>query len=202
MAEFLHVARIPGAWLVQADRLKRAADLVGSQFQGEANAWFLAEASLWTQPAEPDDEAIARRNAAFELALPAYMLVGYAIEVLVKGLIVVRDASDETVEWLTRRHLSLELVDKADLELSEAERFLIEQRLYHAVRWAGRYPAPIARDARKFEADIAAAQGVIFSDPRAVSPDHYRQARELFDRLEGELMEAIAKERRSRLSSR
>lgn len=32
--------RDPRAWLYEADRLKRAADLVGSRFQGEANEWL------------------------------------------------------------------------------------------------------------------------------------------------------------------
>jgi hypothetical protein len=32
--------RDPRSWLYEADRLRRAADLVGSRFQGEANEWL------------------------------------------------------------------------------------------------------------------------------------------------------------------
>src|SRR5437879_4509976 len=85
--------RDPWAWLYEADRLKRAADLVGSRFQGEANEW-LKEALL--------DLHAEGSDLAFQLGPTALMLIGYAIEVLAKGLIVATDPSDETVKHISR----------------------------------------------------------------------------------------------------
>src|SRR5262245_37774052 len=113
-----------------------------------------------------------------ELALPAYMLIGYATEVVVKGLIAARAGTDGSITWMPGIHLEPGLFDRASVALTEAELFLVQHQLYHAVKWSGRYPTPLAKDADKFEKQIEAARGFIFSDPRAISPDHYRRARE------------------------
>jgi hypothetical protein len=184
VAETLPYLRDPRLWLLNADALKRAADLVGSQFQGEANEW-LKVASL-------EHESWETHIRAIELALPAYMLIGYAIEALLKGLVAIRARSDESaIRWMSRTHINTSLADRAGVALTEPERHLVERQLYHAVRWAGRYPAPTRADARTFDAQIAEAGGSIFSDPRAVSTDHYRQACELFDRLRADQRDEI-----------
>lgn len=186
----------PGAWLVQAANLKRAADLVGSRFQGEAGEWLRT-----ADHTEAGREEAAR---AHELALPAFMLIGYAIEVVAKGLIVARAESDDDVAtaitWMTTKHLGEELLDRASVSLSESERSLVAKQLYHAVRWSGRYPAPHPADSAILEGQVAKAAGSWLSDPRAVSTDHYREACELFARMEGDLREALAENRRKRLA--
>jgi hypothetical protein len=101
--------RDPRAWLYEADRLKRAADLVASQFQGEANEW------LKLALAEDDEEA--GRDQAFQLGMPAMMLIGYAIEVLAKGLIIAVDSTDETVKRISRSHIDAALLERAGAEL-------------------------------------------------------------------------------------
>jgi hypothetical protein len=198
MFDWESLNRDPRAWLVQADRLKRAADLVGSRFQGEANALFKAAPI----PDPIDDEGRELWIRAYELALPAYMLIGYAIECLAKGLLVTRDDSDQTVRWMTKKHLHSALLVKAGVELSDGERFLVDKRLYQSVTWSGRYPAPHPAQARELKQQILAAKGSPLADPRALSTDHYRESCDLFDRLESELKERIASARRTRLRPR
>ena len=183
------VLRQPRGWLLQADAVKRAADLVGSQFQAEASEWVRTAAVLASSDASDTAAAMAQARA-FELALPAYMLVGYAIEVAAKGVIVSRDDSEPTIRWLTRNHLSIELLERAGVPLEPWEEMLV-RRLRHAVRWSGRYPAPNRPDAITLDEEIAAAGGSVFSDPRAMSTDFYRQACELFDRLRADLVAAM-----------
>jgi hypothetical protein len=172
------------AWLYEADRLKRAADLVGSRFQGEANEW------LKLALADGDEETA--RDFAFQLGMPAMMLIGYAIEVLAKGLIVAADSTDETVKRISGSHIDGALLEEAGAELASGDAFLVDQTLYHAVRWSGRYPVPHPRDGQRYADQVAAASGSIFSHPGAISTDHYRRACELFDRMREQLAGAIA----------
>ena len=167
--------RDPRAWLYEADRLKRAADLVGSRFQAEANEW----AKLALSEGNEEDG----RDFAFQLAPTALMLIGYAIEVLAKGLIVAADQSDETVDRISRSHIDAALLQKAGVELLSGESFLVDQTLYHAVRWFGRYPVPRPRDGQRYADQVAASRGSVFSHPGAMSTDHYRRACMLFDRM-------------------
>lgn len=133
--------RDPRAWLYEADRLKRAADLVGSRFQGEANEW-LKTAQL--------DLNAEGSDLAFQLGPTALMLIGYAIEVLAKGLIVATDPSDETVKDISRSHISVALLEDAGVEFRSGDEFLVDQTLYHSVRWFGRYPVPRPRDGQRY----------------------------------------------------
>lgn len=175
--------RDPRAWLYEADRLKRAADLVGSRFQAEANEWLKVSAL------GVDAEG---RDRAFELAMPALMLIGYAIEVLAKGLIVAGDSSEKTVKEVTTSHIDATLLVRAGVEFEPGDEFLVDQTLFHAVRWAGRYPVPHLRDGTRYADQVAVSGGSIFSHPGAVSTDHYRRACELFDRMREQLAGALA----------
>jgi hypothetical protein len=167
------------AWLYEADRLKRAADLVGSRFQAEANEWLKVALS---EGNEQDG-----RDLAFQLGPTALMLIGYAIEVLAKGLIVASDQSDPTIARISRTHISAELLQEAGADLASGDAFLVDQTLFHAVRWFGRYPVPRPKDRQRYADQVAAAGGSIFSHPGAISTDHYRRACDLFDRMREQL---------------
>src|SRR3954447_18242499 len=101
--------RDPRAWLYEADRLKRAADLVGSRFQGEANEWVKYSA-LGVDETEGSD-------LGFQLGPTALMLIGYAIEVVAKGLIVAADQSEATIDRISRKHIDHVLLEEAGAEL-------------------------------------------------------------------------------------
>jgi hypothetical protein len=173
--------RNPRSWLYEADRLRRAADLVGSL--GEAYEWL--KASSLGLDAEGSD-------LAFQLGPTALMLIGYAIEVLAKGMIVAVDPADETVKRISRSHIDAALLEEAGGELVSGDAFLVDQTLYHAVRWFGRYPVPHPRDGQRYADQVTAATGSIFSHPGAISTDHYRRACELFDRMREQLESKIA----------
>jgi hypothetical protein len=101
------------------------------RFQGEANEWL--KAAQLDLDAEGSD-------LAFQLGPTALMLIGYAIEVLAKGLIFATDPSEETVKDVSRSHISVALLEDAGVEFVSGEESLVDQTLYHAVRWFGRYP--------------------------------------------------------------
>ena len=168
------VHREPRSWLAAADRQKRAADLVGSTFQTEAQAWL--KLSLF-RPEYDDREA---QSAAFALGPTAMMLIGYAIEVLAKGIIVARGATPEDIRRITKQHIDLPLLEEAAVPLEGGEPFLVE-KLYHWVRWSGRYPAPTPSDGERY-AETASSGGPL-THPGAISTDDYRQACDLFDRM-------------------
>jgi hypothetical protein len=166
------------AWLVEADRLKRAADIIGTHFQSEANAWFKHALH------DGSDEA---RTAAFALAPSYLMLAGYAIEDLAKGLIVALDSSADTARWVSSTHLCDEMMTRAAVELVDAEPDLVE-RLGHRIRWAGRYPTPHIGDALAF-AESVRKRG-FFGNPMRASTDDVRMVNELFDRMR-QMLDAV-----------
>jgi hypothetical protein len=168
----------PRSWLYAAERQKRAADLVGSAFQAEAQTWL--KLALFS----PEDDPELQRRA-FELGPSAMMLIGYAIEVVAKGLIVAQGATPEIVSRMTRRHLDANLLSEANVNLTAGEPFLVE-KLYHWIRWSGRYPAPKPADGEQF---ITSARcGGPLTDPGGISTDDYRQACELYDRMHATLL--------------
>lgn len=172
----------PRSWLREADELKRAADLVGSCFQAEANE------SLKTLSPRDNDEA---RFNAFELGDVALMLIGYAIEVAAKGIIIARDATPRNIDRITKRHIDEKLLAEAGIELSSGDGFLVGVKLFHAVRWSGRYPSPRPKDSDLFFEQLLASQGSIFSNPGSLSPGMYRRSCELFDVARGRLVEHL-----------
>jgi len=104
--------REPRAWLFEADQLKRAVDVVGNRFEAEANEWLRLAAR--------EDDNDQGHEVAFSLA-PAYlMLVGYAIENLAKGLIVARDGTAATLNWVSTNHLDAAMLERAGVVLVDA----------------------------------------------------------------------------------
>src|SRR5256885_2360377 len=73
------------------------------------------------------------------------------------------------------------------VQLEPGDAFLVDQTLFHAVRWSGRYPVPRQKDGERYAAQVTVAQGSIVSHPGAISTDHYRRARNLFDRMRNQL---------------
>jgi hypothetical protein len=72
-----------------------------------------------------------------EVALPALLLAGYAIENYAKARLV-----EQGKDWKGHGHDLPWLVKQAGIELNETEEILV-QRLKQIVVWAGRYPTPI-----------------------------------------------------------
>ena len=95
------------------------------------------------------------------------------------------------VRRITTRHIDAALLEEAGVELQGGEAFLVEVKLYHSVRWAGRYPVPRPRDGAKYFEQLWKSQGSIFNNPGAISTDMYRHACELFERMRRQLAALI-----------
>ena len=175
-ARILEIERNPRAWLEEGDRLKAAADLVGSRFQSEMQSLM----GIW------DALPAHMQFNASRLGAPALLLIGYAIEVLAKGLIV---AADPQEAGRLKRHIDHELLSAAGVELEPGDEALIE-KLYHCVKWMGRYPTPVEKDGQRFD-EAAARAGHWMFGPGAIGSDDYRRSVVLFDRMRNRLEKAI-----------
>lgn len=133
-------ARNPVAWLGSAHRLKRAASVLRAQWKAD-----LLE--LYRQmPSGKFPESVGG---------PMMLLGAFAIENLVKGLLIARDPNavagrsdmpEQLVHGASARHLSVQLCEEAGVSLSGSEEDAV-RRLEIFLMWAGRYPVP--KDARK-----------------------------------------------------
>ena len=103
------------------------------------------------------------------------MLAGFAIEALLKGIMIADNPSTVSdgrlPKWLLTHELA-GLMKRAEVPLTEDEAELI-RRLAEAVQWRGRYPVP-----RHAEA---------LPDSHSVGISDVDSFRELYDRLETKL---------------
>ncbi len=80
------------------------------------------------------------------LSSVAYMLAGYAVEVLLKARVIQqKSAMDEKGKFALRSHNLIVLAESATFEITNEEARLLE-RLEAFVTWAGRYPMPVNSD--------------------------------------------------------
>jgi len=123
----------PSSWLYNAEALIRAARSLLPMM--DADHRKLADPTVTT---------------GFEAPIaPIYMLlVGLAIENLLKGIYVARNpttcSSDRLPRELTQ-HKTIEFCERLGLSISQAEGLLLE-RIETFVVWAGRYPIPRSLD--------------------------------------------------------
>ncbi len=129
---FLGAARSADNWGALAERLRRAADVV------------LRE----KQTAPPYEEAY-RPSPSFWLGAVHMMLLGYAVEVAAKGLLVGQDPArwvDESkptapFRWTGKGHNLGDLLRDTKMALSPDEEG-VALLLQDFVEWGGRYPSP------------------------------------------------------------
>ncbi len=127
---------MPGEWLEYADEL-----------------WDAAEV-LWKEPAngirvvsDVDPSTLETTTKKFySSSRPYVLLVGFALENLLKGLLVTSDPGLITVDSLPKdlkTHKLLTLTEKIpDLEISEDERHVV-RTAGEALPYWGRYPVPL-----------------------------------------------------------
>jgi hypothetical protein len=117
----------PTAWQMTADSLLRAARQICQLVVSDHSQ---PQASVGT-PVQPN-------------LVPVYMMfMGLAIENLAKAIFVAREHyfGQENSKPESLGHKLLDLFDRIQFEVNEAEYFLVE-RLEIFVVWAGRYPVP------------------------------------------------------------
>lgn len=160
-------------WLLQARRLKFAADLIGK-------AHDAALTSLKGDPEEFFDEE--RKTGRFTVELDSFpvslFLCGLAIENLAKGVLVARDPK-HFANGAKLTHELLPYIDQCGLTLSDKERALLKE-VETAILWKGRYPVPKRRE------DWQLRTGPYGSNqmPGAISPDDRHEIEAVYAGLE------------------
>jgi hypothetical protein len=157
---FEDFARSANRWLTAATELRLSADLVGDRF------------------AEAVGNLVKGREPGQYLHVGAafFMLAGFAIEALLKGIVIAGDPSTvsngQFPKWLLNHDLA-RLMKRANVPIREDETQLV-CRLAEAVQWRGRYP--VLRHA-----------GEMISDSHSIRIYDVDSFRALYDRLEREL---------------
>ena len=125
--QHLHLAENPIAWVLQADALIAA-------FETLAHA---------------DERALDSGDEPPRLSSVAYMLAGFAIEVLLKGLLVQKTRPlNANGRFVLHSHHLVELAKEANISLIESEPRLLE-KLEEFLTWAGRYPVPLTSESMR-----------------------------------------------------
>jgi hypothetical protein len=133
---------------------------------------------------------------------PAMTLAAFAIENLLKGLVIAADPTliqpsearpEQLLHERLRTHELSRLASHADVALSTGEQALLV-RLTEFVRWAGRYPFPV--DAMESAPREGAEEGGV-----TFTSDWFDTLDALFQRLRGELAEAAVRKDRDRTSA-
>lgn len=127
----------PAHWIIRADTLKSAADLLNAKWMenivDSAGALLRGEVPEWYDQFK-------------DLNYPGYMLAGLSIECVLKAHIARRepDFVDEHSYKGPKHHNLREIAKYAGVELSNEELVLLD-RLSLFVVWAGKYPIPNKR---------------------------------------------------------
>lgn len=76
----------------------------------------------------------------------ANLLQGYAIECLLKGIIISNNGLSESKNLITGRngHSLIKLTQLAEVEVSKLETYLLKH-VEAIIKWAGRYPGPLGK---------------------------------------------------------
>lgn len=121
------LAENPIAWVIKADTLIAAFEVLAQR----------DEITLESQDNSPYVSGVA------------YMLAGFAVEVLLKALLV-QNASpwNEKGQFQLKSHDLTELAHAADFNLIEGETRLLE-KLEEFLNWAGRYPIPLRSESMR-----------------------------------------------------
>jgi hypothetical protein len=118
-----------------------------------------------------------------------FMLFGFALENLVKGIIVCRDPSRVTKSgfkgWGKKGHKLIELFDLAEIPLDEDERKLLG-RVTRLTEWKGRYPLPMTFDTVTLHEPLLGYIAIGESWP----PDEYKALCGLYDKAKRAFNEA------------
>ncbi len=172
----------PQHWLEKARQLKKAADILFIEFENEQEEYDREfSETMLSGPmtlTRPDDSTII-------------MLLGFAIENLLKGLYVSAHNKAESIEDLNELKLpgrshALEPIANALTEKHLINFSPIEIELLHvlegAIFWRGRYPSPLNIDYIFPTHEAGGFKKMVFKYP----DDHYA-ALTLYDRLEESL---------------
>lgn len=142
--DFVRLA-MPSEWQVYARELKTAAELLWNSKDNRMRIEILDLAD------EVDGEMVRRQTTSryYSISRPYVLLAGFALENLLKGMLVSRDPDHITSGQLSddlRSHHILSLINElGDIELDDNERRFCEMA-ESAIPYWGRYPIPLNKN--------------------------------------------------------
>jgi hypothetical protein len=136
------IARNPNSWEERADNLKRAADKV---YEICYDA-FTSTRNYIKEGREPDLQDVQD----FSVIAIYYLLMGYALENLLKGILIMRQPEMYVQQGnLTglKTHKLVKLFEDCKLPVDQETKELLEKLTRHIV-WQGKYPIPLRAEDR------------------------------------------------------
>ena len=135
----------PYLWMLKAQEIRRAADVLWKQFVDEITAF-----------------SNGNDSPAPSFGCTAMILYGLVVENLLKdGLSSKGLAVSSSGNFDQKSHALDDLAHNLGLVLTDAETELVE-RLQHFVEWAGRYPIPLHRDGLYPRELLDGSKGVLY----------------------------------------
>src|ERR1700682_5509503 len=137
--EVFDASRHPLAWLIVSRRLRYSADAFLSREIPIAQRYW-AELRRVTDPKDFDESKFPAPNLE-----GAYLLIGFAIENLLKGIIVAKGIATFSAQKLPNtvlRHDIHKLHDKANPATTVAPHLL--DAITYMIDWRARYPLPVS----------------------------------------------------------
>jgi hypothetical protein len=151
--QMYRAAQNPANWLLSAERLRKAAEIILSHEMTQEVPYFRAHdaatqealAIAYTDPNKTGSAEIACEPPNYP---PAQVLYAYAIENVLKGLIVANDTTVVNENKISKRlksHDLIELSANAGVQVHIEERPVLAALSDLSV-WAGRYPVALRRE--------------------------------------------------------
>ncbi len=148
-------AQRPTAWLLSAERLRDAADAILKPELPAEIPYFEAhkiaeEEAVADAYSDGNDAGVAEIKAIPPNYPPAQLMYAYAIENVLKGLIVSKQPDliqERELDGELATHNLIKLAEKAEFMVHVRERPVLEALSQLSI-WAGRYP--VARTRREF----------------------------------------------------
>jgi hypothetical protein len=143
----------PASWLLSAERLRDAAEIILKHEWAQEIPYFRAYEAA-TQEATAIAYSGTNKSGHAEILSPppnyppAQLLYAYAIENVLKGVIVANDATvidENKISKKLQSHDLIQLSDAAELQVHKEERLLLAGLSDLAV-WAGRYPVATRKE--------------------------------------------------------
>ena len=138
--KLFEAAQRPSSWLSSAERLREAAEVIFAAEQHREKPYFEAyQEACETARGQTDHSAEIRADPPNYV--PAQMLYAFAIENILKGIIVAKDPTKIRSEKIAfDNHTLAGLAAEAGVDLAIQDPTILEALTELAV-WAGRYPS-------------------------------------------------------------